>query len=204
MKKHAKKLINSDELEFLKEPDFSPAIFEMTAENPESDPPLVIYLYKEIGTPENYIELVHCLQYAPEEQDITIHINSPGGSLHSCLSIVNAMHMSSANIHTVLDGDASSASAFIWLAGHSKSIASIHVNLMIHSASCGFNVAKLSDITTSIKSASGLVEGLLDSLSTGLLTEEERADIRRGVDINLSGTEIISRLENEYEETDIE
>ena len=200
MKKRTNKLINADELEFLKEPDFSPTIFEMAAESDDHIAPLVIYLYKEIGNPENYIELVHCLQYAEEGQDVTIHINSPGGSLHSCLSIINAINMSNANIHTVLDGDASSASAFIWLSGHTKAIASHHVNLMIHSASCGFSFAKLSDITTSIKSASGLVEGLLDSFTDGLLTDEERADIRRGVDINLSGSDIMMRLENKEEE----
>lgn len=176
---------------------YAPVGFEMPVE-----PPLVLYLYDEIGPPVDYIELVHTLRYATPGQEITMHINSPGGQLDSCLSIINAMGASEANITTVVDGEAQSAGAMIWLAGHDKVIASPHVNVMIHGASIGFNAAKISDITNCNRATDKIMEGLLDELAIGFLTEEERSDIRKGVDVFIVGSEIIERLSLDEEEVD--
>jgi len=185
------------------EEDFSPVVYEMPTfkfndkgEQVESTPSLVIYIYKEISEPYHYIDFIQLLTFAAPEQEIIIRINSPGGSLSSCMSIVNSIFNSPANIHTVIDGDASSAAAFIWLAGHEKSIASEHTNLMIHGASCGFYPSKISDINTSIYSVTNTMNGLLDKLTEGILTEAERIDIAKGMDIHLCGKEIIKRLCN--------
>lgn len=159
-----------------------------------SVPPLVLYIYDEIGPEVDYVDFVHALRYAPEGQDITIHINSPGGNLNSCLSIVNAMDASAANITTVVDGEAASAAAMIWLAGHQKMIASRHTVVMLHGASVGYMPSKTSDIDNSNRATNRIVEALLDDLSEGILTEEERIDIRKGVDIHLTGTDIVERL----------
>ena len=174
--------------------DFSPFVYEMPVTKEKDTPDLVAYIYKEINEPHHYIDFVQLLNYAPVGQDITIHINSPGGSLSSCMSIVNAMMTTQADIHTVIDGDASSAAAFIWLAGNRRSIATKHTNLMIHGASCGFGNAKLSDITTSVNSVYKTMNGLLDTLTIGLLTDEERLDISKGMDVHLNGEELIDRM----------
>lgn len=176
---------------------YAPIGFETPVE-----PPLVLYVYDEIGPPVDYVEMVHTLRYAPKGQDIVIHINSPGGSLNSCLSIINAMGASEADITTVVDGEASSAGAMIWLAGHQKAIASPHVSVMVHGASVGFNPAKTSDINNSNKATDKIIEGLLDDLADGFLTDEEREDIRKGVDVYLVGSEIIERLS--LEELEVE
>lgn len=165
-----------------------------------SVPPIVLYIYDEIGPEVDYVDFVHALRYAPEGQDITIHINSPGGNLNSCLSIVNAMDASAANITTVVDGEAASAAAMIWLAGHQKMIASRHTLVMLHGASVGYNPSKTSDITNSTRATDRIVEALLDDLSEGILTDEERADIRKGVDIYLTGGDIVERLLIEADE----
>jgi ATP-dependent protease ClpP protease subunit len=133
---------------------------------------------------------------------ITIHINSPGGNLNSCLSIVNAIGASDAEITTVVDGEAASAAAMIWLSGHYKVIASPHTVVMLHGASCGFKQSKTSDIVTSSLSTNTIVESLLDDLATGFLTEDERDDIRKGVDIYITGSEIIERLNINIEDTE--
>lgn len=169
-----------------------------------SVPPLVLYIYDEIGPEVEYVDFVHALRYAPEGQDITIHINSPGGNLNSCLSIVNAMDASAANITTVVDGEAASAAAMIWLAGHQKMIASRHTIVMLHGASVGYMPSKTSDIDNSNRATNRIVEALLDDLSEGVLTDEERVDIRKGVDIYLTGTDIIERLCAEGSETESE
>jgi ATP-dependent Clp protease protease subunit len=167
-----------------------------------SEPDLILYIYDEIGPEVDYVELVHALRYAPEGQKITIHINSPGGNLNSCLSIVNAIGASDAEITTVVDGEAASAAAMIWLSGHYKVIASPHTVVMLHGASCGFKQSKTSDIVTSSLSTNTIVESLLDDLATGFLTEDERDDIRKGVDIYITGSEIIERLNINIEDTE--
>ena len=173
---------------------YAPIGFQMP-----SEPPLILYVYDEIGPPVDYVEFVHTLRYAAPDQEIIIHINSPGGHLSSCLSIINAIGASEGNITTVVDGDAYSAAAMIWLAGHTKAIASPHVSVMVHGASVGFNPAKTSDINNSNKATDKIIEGLLDDLAVGFLTTQEREDIRKGVDVYLVGSEIIDRLPPEEE-----
>lgn len=159
-----------------------------------SIPPLVLYIYDAIGPEVDYVDFVHALRYAPEGQEITIHINSPGGNFNSCLSIINAMDASAANITTIVDGEAASAAAMIWLAGENKVLASRHTVVMLHGASVGYPQSKTSEINNSNRATDRMVEALLDDLSVGILTDDEREDIRKGVDIFLTGDDIINRL----------
>lgn len=168
---------------------FAPIGYEAPVE-----PPLIIYIYDEIGPEVDYVELCHAIRYAPEGRQITIHINSPGGNLNSCLSIVNAIQSSAANIVTVVDGEAASAAAMIWLAGHEKIIASRHTVVMLHGASVGYMPSKVSDIANSTQATTKITEALLDDLTEDFLTDEEREDIRKGVDVFLTGTDIIERM----------
>jgi ATP-dependent Clp protease protease subunit len=190
--KNKSKLQGGDCSEFR---SFAPIGYEAQVE-----PPLILYIYDEIGPEVEYVEFCHALRYAPEGQQITIHINSPGGSLNSCLSIINAIRASEADIVTVVDGEAASAAAMIWLAGHTKIIASRHTVVMLHGASVGYTPSKMSDIANSARAITKITETLLDDLTEGFLTKEERDDIRKGVDVFLTGTEIIERLPKEVEE----
>lgn len=166
--------------------------------------PIILYVYDEIGPEVDYVDFVHTLRYAPAGQDITIHINSPGGNLNSCLSIVNAIAASEATITTVVDGEAASAAAMIWLAGHVKLIASRHTMVMLHGASVGYNPSKTSDIVNSTSATNKIVEALLDELTTDVLTAQERDDIRKGVDIYLTGGELIDRLSLDDQEENLQ
>lgn len=169
---------------------YSPIGFEVDHRQPD----LVLYIYDQIGPEVDYVEFVHALRYADEGQEVTIHINSPGGNLNSCMSIINAMEASKANITTVVDGEAASAAAMIWLAGHEKVLASRHTVVMLHGAGCGFGYSKTADIINTTQATNRIVESLLDDLAVGFLTDEEREDIRKGVDVYLTGTEIMERF----------
>ena len=169
---------------------------------PDNAPPIILYVYDDIGPQVDYVEFCHSLRYAEPGQQIAIHINSPGGNLYTCLSIINAIEASSAEITTIVDGQAASAAAMIWLAGHTKLIASRHVEVMLHGASTAYGYAKTSEINNSTKATDKIVEALLDDLSMGFLTPEERDDIRKGVDVYLTGTDIIERLKLDQQEED--
>lgn len=169
---------------------FAPIGFESKSETP----PLILYIYDPIGLEVDYVDFCHAIRYAPEDMDITIHINSPGGNLNSCLAIINAIKVSEANIVTVVDGEAASAAAMIWLAGHTKVVGSEHTVVMLHGASEGYYPTKVSDIANSTKTTTRIIESLLDDLAKGFLTEDERSDIRKGVDVFLTGRDIIDRM----------
>lgn len=158
------------------------------------DPDLVYYLYGPLEDEADYIELIHSIRYASPEQRITIHINSPGGSMYACLAIINAIDACQGEVLTVLDGEASSAAAMIWLAGHVKAIASKRVALMVHTAATGFMSTKIPEIRGSIDVTEKLIKELIDDLCEGILTPEEFTDVYRGHDVYLIGSEILDRM----------
>lgn len=82
--------------------------------------------------------------------NITVHINSVGGSLYGGLSIYNRLKNMKSNITTVIDGLAASAGSLIFQAGNTRKVNSAS-NMMIHGA-LGFlygyyNVKDLKDAT---------------------------------------------------------
>lgn len=195
-KKTVEKSNNSPFFLNSQKPTCSPIGYELPL-----NPPAVFYFYNEIGDAEDYVDFIHMLRYSDKDQKIIMHICSPGGDLYACLAIVNAMLTTEAEITTVLDGQAASAGAIIWLAGHTKELNTRHVSLMLHGASTGYNQSKTSDIITDANATNRIVEGLLDDLTTDLLTSEERDDIRKGVDVYLTGDDIINRMTELEEES---
>ena len=82
--------------------------------------------------------------------NITVHINSVGGSLYGGLSIYNRLKNMKPNITTIIDGLAASAGSLIFQAGNTRKVNSAS-NMMIHGA-LGFlygyyNVKDLKDAT---------------------------------------------------------
>lgn len=153
---------------------------------------LVYYLYGEIIDAVEYTDMIHSIRYAEPDQQISMHINSEGGSLDTCLAIINAIMASQANVITIIDGQACSAAAMIWLAGHQKALASKHCFLMVHSASWAM-YGKTSDHEVQTKIMKKIVNGLIKSFSSNLFKAEEIDDISKGVDIYLTGEEIAER-----------
>jgi ATP-dependent Clp protease protease subunit len=64
----------------------------------------------------------HVDKDTPVEQrpPIKLFINSPGGSLTSCLTIIDSIKMSKTPIYTIAIGETYSAGFFIFLAGHKR------------------------------------------------------------------------------------
>lgn len=154
---------------------------------------IILYLYGPIGEEIDYVNMIHTVRYAEPDQHIVIHINSPGGSLSTCLAILNAIRACQGVVTTILDGEACSAAAMIWLAGHSKMIGSKHVYLMTHEA--GWTMGgKTSEHATQVSIMKKIVNGLIEELAGGLLTKSEMKDLNKGIDIYLTGSEIIERV----------
>lgn len=73
------------------------------------------------------------LDAADPGKDVTIYINSPGGSVYAGLGIYDTMQYISSDVTTVCTGMAASMAAVLLVAGHSgKRFALNHSRVMIH------------------------------------------------------------------------
>jgi ATP-dependent protease ClpP protease subunit len=152
----------------------------------------VFYIYGEIEEELDYVDMIHSIRYASPGQQIVIHIASPGGSLNVCLAVINAIRASAGEVITILDAEACSAAAMIWLSGHKKIIGSRHTYLMLHEAGWVAG-AKTSEHARQVEIMKKVTNGLIEEIAGKLLTTAEMEDLNKGVDVYLSGTEITER-----------
>ena len=73
---------------------------------------------------------------ALEQENVEIHINSPGGYIHEGMAIYNAIQSNNKNIDIYVDGMAASAAAFIAVSGNKLYIPENGM-MMIHCAITG-------------------------------------------------------------------
>jgi len=89
-----------------------------------------LYFYDAIG-PES---LEKVLSIASSDEDVNVHINSPGGSVYDGLAIYNFLQSSPNNINVSIDGMAGSIASIIAMAGNEINIHDSGM-MMIHNAS---------------------------------------------------------------------
>lgn len=104
--------------------------------------------------PGNFIALDDFLRDLDElgtKDNITVHINSIGGSLYAGLAIYNRLRELSANITTINDALAASAASVIFQAGNVRKV-NAGSNLMIHEAASFFyGYYQVKDLKSGIK-----------------------------------------------------
>ena len=104
--------------------------------------------------PGNFIALDDFLRDLDDlgtKDNITVHINSVGGSLYAGLAIYNRLRALSANITTINDALAASAASIIFQAGNTRKV-NAGSSLMIHgAASFLFGYYQVQDLKDAIK-----------------------------------------------------
>lgn len=88
------------------------------------------------------------------EEEITMFINSPGGSVVQMLAIIDVMNMVKSPIRTVVVGIAASAASVIAMCGNKRLIAKTG-QFMLHQAS-GFSYGEVSDMKDQVAQAEKL------------------------------------------------
>jgi len=99
-----------------------------------------------LGTPINedianliVAQLIH-LESEDPEKDISVYINSPGGSVHAGLAIYDAMQFIKPEIQTICVGVAMSMGALLLAGGaEGKRMALPNAKILIHQVSGGFS-----------------------------------------------------------------
>lgn len=93
-----------------------------------------IWIYDEIGmwgvSAQDFVSDLA----AVNADDLTLHINSPGGDVYDGLAIYNSLKQHPAAVTVMIEGLAASAASFIAMAGNSIEIAR-NAEMMIHDAS---------------------------------------------------------------------
>lgn len=169
-----------------------PEFTERTSEGVRSMDPYSKLLQERIvllGTPiddtsanDVIAQLVH-LEAAAPEQDISLYINSPGGSLIAMTAIYDTMQFVSCDVSTVCVGQAASAAAVLLAAGApGKRLATPRSRVLIHQPSFAEAVqGTITDLELQarelLRSRDQLEELLVRH--TGRDPERIRADIER-------------------------
>lgn len=99
-----------------------------------------IFLTEEI-TPESCSHMITQLMYLNRDDpnmEITLYINSPGGSVTDGLAVYDVIHMLSAPVKTVCMGTCASMGAILFLAGTKREIM-VHGRIMVHDPAFGGN-----------------------------------------------------------------
>lgn len=163
----------------------------------------VFYLYGDIGEQQDYVDMIHEIRYADPGKIINIHINSSGGCLSSALAIINSIRSCQGQVVTIIDGEACSAAAMIWLAGHKKILSSEDIFFMLHQVGWGMQ-GKQAEHEVQIGIINKITKSLIDKLSGNLLTRKEKSDFSKGIDVYLHGSEILKRVGKEVIDPDVE
>ena len=125
-------------------------------------------------------QLLH-LESEDPEKDVSIYINSPGGSVYAGLAIYDTMQFIKPDVQTICVGIAMSMSALLLAGGaHGKRMALPNAKIMIHQVSGGFS-GQASDIEIHAREAL-LIRRRLDeilALHTGQEFDKVSQDTER-------------------------
>jgi ATP-dependent Clp protease protease subunit len=125
-------------------------------------------------------QLLH-LESEDPDRDISIYINSPGGSFTALTAIYDTMQFVKPEIQTICMGQAASAAAVLLAAGtKGKRLALQHARVLIHQPSGG-GEGQSSDIEIQAREILRMRDLLEQMLAThsGKTAEEVRKDIER-------------------------
>jgi len=95
-----------------------------------------LYLKSVLEHPEEMVSFIEILSVFSENDQVEIHVNTPGGAVYSLDSLLHAMRKCEAHIHGICTGEV--ASAGTWVALNCDSIeVSPDVVFLFHSATYG-------------------------------------------------------------------
>ncbi|MCW2961987.1 MAG: clpP [Thermoleophilia bacterium] len=153
-------------------------------------------------------QLLH-LQSDDPEKDISIYINSPGGSVYAGLAIYDTMQYVKCDVSTVCCGIAMSMGAFLLAGGaKGKRLATANSRIMIHQVSSGFQ-GQATDIEIQARETLQLRKKLDEMLAENTGQEFDKVTKDTDRDYYMSALEaseygIIDSIVGKVEEADVE
>ncbi len=159
-------------------------------------------IFDTIGSVSNYTQHLQALKSASPNDNIHIQIASYGGSLDTTVAILNAMRECQGTITTEIISNCASAATFIFLAGD-QFIVQPNIEFMVHNYSSGY-IGKGGEITAKVMFEDDLTNKLMEQCYKNFLTEDEIAEVRKGVDFYFNDEQLIERVEKLYKAREAE
>lgn len=184
---------SSTDLELIEFPMVSPKSNLFVSDGPDGAKLYDYYLIGEIKSNAfEYTEFMQALRQMSPMDLCVIHVNSPGGSVHSGEQVLSAMKDSEGYIIASIEGESSSMATQICL-NSDEVVISDGSLFLVHNISAGAigNMASISDTTAYLNK---LNEHLAKTYDT-FLTEEEKDRVKHGRDVVLFAEDVRKRLE---------
>lgn len=164
--------------------------------------PLVIkhdvYLYDDIGGPENYIDLIQAMDSASENEIFNIRVATGGGDLEGCIAIIHAIRRTKAQVIGFADALVASAGTIIFLSCHNW-VVNEFASFMFHDGSTGV-VGKFNENTKMMNAINRLYRDIAEKIYKPFFTEEEITRILDGSDLYVTSDEMFERIKTAYPE----
>lgn len=151
-----------------------------------------IYLYDEIGTAENYVELVQALNDATENDVFNIKIATGGGDLDGCIAIIHAIRNTKALVIGHADSIVASAGTIIFLSCHNWTIGEF-AYFMFHDGA-GVLAGKFNETSKQITAIQKLYRQIADKIYRPFFSDEEIQKIMDGADLYQTSEEMADRI----------
>ena len=122
------------------------------------------------------------LDYDKPERDISLYINSPGGSITAMMTVYDAMQVLTSDVRTVCLGQATSAAAVLLAAGTpGKRMMLPNARVVIHQPSLDINQGATSDLEIQARELLRMRAAMEEILArhTGQPVDRIRKDIER-------------------------
>lgn len=152
-----------------------------------------VYLSQPVVQPVAYDEICHLLRQVGPNDKVKLYIDTPGGALTSGLALIQAMRESQATITTILNPQAFSMGALLFLAGDEK-IAPPNSLLMFHHYSGGGMEGKGNEQYAELVAVNAWFQEVMLDVCQPFLTKKEIHSILKGTDLWLGSAEINKRL----------
>ena len=124
----------------------------------------IIFINGEINSETSNLVIAQLLYLdAISHDDITIYLNTPGGSVSDGLAIIDTMNLVKSNVNTIAIGTVASMGAVILACGNKRASLK-HTKMMIHQIYFGVQ-GTMSDVSIVYDNAQNTKKSLMDILS---------------------------------------
>lgn len=155
------------------------------------------YLNGSIGDADDYLDWLDVIRNAGPNDDVIVHINSPGGNLFTALQLMNALAESEATITAQVEGACMSAATMIMLCAD-RFMLSPHAMFMFHNYSGG-TIGKGGEMWENIKFERSWSKKFLHEVYDIFLTKKEIDSMLDGKDVWLTADQVAERLKKRQE-----
>lgn len=156
-----------------------------------------IYLFGPIEATEQFISAIEVLRAAGPEDEVHVHLSTPGGLMDATDTFLSAMHQCDARVIIHASGGCHSCGSII-LMHASEFTLSENFNMLIHNGSTG-SWGDLNKFVASAKHSEAYMKKVMRSTYEGFLTPEELEAMLEGKDFWMDAPEFMARWQKRQE-----